>query len=80
MKAKNLPTKEVSNMRGIIRFIARKKMSHLGESIHNEKYRVFAILGARQTENKVHTYVFPWNMRNWQRHIETMRKGFGLSL
>jgi hypothetical protein len=46
MKSKNFPTKEVSDMRGIIRFIARKEMGHLGESIHNHKYRVFAGLGA----------------------------------
>ena len=54
-------------------------MCHLRKSVHNNKDGILSILSSRQTKYKIHANIFPWLVRNWKRHIETMGLSFRLS-
>ena len=47
-------------------------MCHLGEMVHNDKYRILSISSPRQSKYKIHANLFPWLIWNWERHVKAM--------
>jgi hypothetical protein len=45
---------------GSVGSVYRNKMCHLFESIHNNPYGIMLLGGVEQSNNEIHTYVFPF--------------------
>src|ERR1044071_10064390 len=70
--------KEVSNLSSIMCVFACNKVSHLRETIHNDKDRILTSPRSGEAGDEVHGNVFPRSVRRRQWSVVAVRMSGGL--